>query len=65
MKSDQKPVDEHSRIEAARLFEHAKELAARGAYDEARKRYECSLRLCEDPIVREAYFKFLATIGPM
>lgn len=63
--SDQPPVDQANRIEAMKLFETARDHAARGEFDEAKKLYERSLQLCEDPFVREAYLEFLATIGPM
>ncbi len=63
--TDQPPVEQHNRIEAKKLFESAQEHAARGDFDGAKKLYERSLFLCEDSIVRDAYLKLLATIGPM
>lgn len=63
--TDQPPVDQSNRSEAMKLFEAARDHAARGDFDEAKKLYERSLRLCEDSVVRDAYLKFLATIGPM
>ncbi|HEU4432796.1 MAG TPA: tetratricopeptide repeat protein [Pyrinomonadaceae bacterium] len=63
--TDQPPLDQSDRIEAMKLFEAARDHAARGDWEEARKLYERSLELCEDPIVLDAYLKFLATVGPM
>ena len=63
--TDQPPVDQGNRIEARKLFEAARDHTARGDFEEAKKLYERSLQLCEDPVVREAYLKFLATVGPM
>lgn len=56
--------NEQNRREAAALYATAIELQKRGDYHEARRYYEKSLRLYEDPAVREAYLKLLATIGP-
>ena len=63
--TDQPPVDQCNRIEAMKLFETARDRAARGEFDEAKKLYERSLQLCEDSVVRDSYLEFLATIGPM
>ena len=62
--NDQPPVDQHNHDEAMKLFEAARDHAARGDFDEAKKLYERSLQLCEDPAVRNAYLELLATIGP-
>lgn len=56
--------NEQNRREAAALYATAIELQKRGDYHAARRYYEKSLRLYEDPAVREAYLKLLATIGP-
>lgn len=63
--TDQLPVDQRNRSEAMKLFEAARDHAAQGDFDEAKKLYERSLQLCEDAVVRDAYLQFLATIGPM
>ncbi|MGR9053343.1 MAG: tetratricopeptide repeat protein [Gammaproteobacteria bacterium] len=63
--ADQPSVDQGNRIEASKLFEAARDHAAQGNFDEAKKLYERSLRLCEDAVVRNAYLEFLATVGPM
>lgn len=63
--SDQPPADQRNRIEAMKLFEAARDHAARGNFGEAKKLYERSLQLCEDSVVRDTYLEFLATIGPM
>jgi len=52
------------RERAAELYRKARELELRQDYAEARKCYEQSLRLHEDEIVRTAYLKLLASIGP-
>ena len=49
---------------AAALAAQAHELHARHDYYEARPLYEQSLELREDPEVRAAYRKLMATIGP-
>lgn len=56
---------EQGRERAAALYATAREREALCDYRGARLRYEESLRLYEDPIVRDAYLKLLATIGPM
>ena len=63
--TDRPPVDQGNCMEAMKLFEAARDHAARGDFEEAKKLYERSLRLCEDSVVRDAYLEFLATIGPM
>ncbi len=63
--TDRPPVDQRNCTEAMTLFEAACDQAARGNFDEAKKLYERSLRLCEDSVIRDAYLEFLATIGPM
>lgn len=63
--TDRPPVEQRDCIEARKLFEAARDHAARGDFVEAKKLYERSLRLCEDSVVRDAYLEFLATIGPM
>jgi hypothetical protein len=63
--TDRPLVDQSNRIEATKLFEAARDHAARGDFDEAKKLYERSLQLCEDSVVRTAYLEFMATIGPM
>ena len=63
--SDRPPGDQGNGIEAKKLFEAARDHEARGDFEEAKQLYERSLRLREDPVVREAYFSFMATIGPM
>lgn len=62
--STDRPKEEQERRDAATLYATAIELEKRGDYHEARRYYEKSLRLYEDPAVREAYLKLLATIGP-
>jgi hypothetical protein len=49
---------------AAELAERARELHEQFQYYEARPLYEQSLELHEDPEVRAAYRKLMATIGP-
>ena len=51
--------------EAAALYAEARELHEAKAYSAARPLYERSLRLREDPEVRAAYARLLATLGPV
>jgi hypothetical protein len=63
--TDHPTSSEENRLKAAELYETARKLEAERDYKGARKSYEQSLRLCDDPQVKAAYFKLLATIGPM
>jgi tetratricopeptide (TPR) repeat protein len=56
---------EENRAKAATFYLQARELEAQRDYDGAIKSYVKSLRLYDDPLVKAAYFKLLATIGPM
>jgi tetratricopeptide (TPR) repeat protein len=56
---------EENRTKAATLYVQARELEAQRDYDGAIKSYVKSLRLYDDLLVKAAYFKLLATIGPM
>jgi len=56
---------EENRIKAAELYAQACELEAQRDYDGAINSYMQSLRLYDDPLVKAAYFKLLATIGPL
>jgi hypothetical protein len=53
------------RERAAELAARARELFDRMEYREARPLYEESLRLHEDPEVREAYHRLMSAVGPM
>lgn len=53
------------RERAAELAAEAREHFDRQEYREARPLYEESLRLHEDPDVREAYMLLLSALGPM
>ncbi|GKS64120.1 hypothetical protein YTPLAS72_14240 [Nitrospira sp.] len=49
---------------AVELYRLARTLEAQGDYVHAKVRYEESLALCEDQMVRRDYLKLLATVGP-
>jgi hypothetical protein len=53
------------RQRAAELYAQARRLHEEKDYYAARERYQESLRLYEDPEVREAYTRLMATIGPL
>ena len=55
---------EQDRVKAAEHYAEARKLEAQRNYDGAIKSYEQSLQFYDDEIVKAAYFKLLATIGP-
>lgn len=63
--TDGQTGSEEYRIKAAELYEEGLKLEEQRKYRGALKCYEQSLRLYEDELVKDAYFRMLATIGPM
>lgn len=66
--NDPRWMKEHVRTadkkEAQDLYQKALEAEENNEYQKAREYYEQSLELHEDSLVRKAYLKFMATIGP-
>lgn len=62
---DQPKNAEAKRAKAKELYALARKMEKQGDYDAAREYYLESLDLYEDETVKEAYFKLLATIGPL
>lgn len=62
---DDPASSEENRGKAADLYAEGCRLEALRDYAGALKCCEESLRLCDDEAVRAAYFKLLATIGPL
>jgi hypothetical protein len=50
---------------AAELYAEGRELEAQYDYYGALKKYKQSLQLYNDEVVEAAYYKMLATIGPL
>ena len=63
--ADQPKITKWTRAKAKELYAKARKLEKRGNYDAAREYYLRSLALYEDETVKKAYFKLLATTGPL
>jgi len=63
--TDHQTGSEEDRIKAAELYEAGLKLEAQRDYRGAITCYDQSLRLYEDELVKDAYFRMLATIGPV
>lgn len=62
---DQPKNAKAKRVKAKELYALARKMEEQGDYDAAREYYLQSLALYEDETVKKAYFKLLATIGPL
>ena len=63
--ADQPKITKGTRAKAKELYAKARKMEKQGDDDAAREYYLQSLALYEDETVKEAYFKLLATIGPL
>lgn len=63
--TDTPEQSETRQAKAKEIYAKARKMEKQGEYDAAREYYLKSLALHEDKTVKEAYFKLLATIGPM